>query len=104
MRAAPVAAATQRASPVSPFPSIPQTNRTEPNSEPIGPNRTEPNRLSPLANPPLPPPTPNRDSDIWAIYARLCIHDTLDHIENATLVVDPDIESLNPGYAQPAYR
>ena len=50
------------------------------------------------------PTTTHRDSDIWAIYSRLCIHDTLDHIENATQVEDPDIESLNPGYAQPAYR
>ena len=28
----------------------------------------------------------------------------LDHMENATNARDPDIESLNPGYAQPAYR
>ena len=49
-------------------------------------------------------PPPRRDSDIWAIYSRLCIHDMLDHMENATNARDPDIESLNPGYAQPAYR
>jgi hypothetical protein len=28
----------------------------------------------------------------------------LDHMENACTARDPDIESLNPGYAQPAYR
>ena len=49
-------------------------------------------------------PPPRRDSDIWAIYSRLCIHDMLDHMENASTARDPDIESLNPGYAQPAYR
>lgn len=98
MRAAPAAAAAQRARLVS----LLFSKRTEPNRTKLRTNRTEPNRTESSIDSRNPPP--NRDSDIWAIYARLCIHDTLDHIENATLVVDPDIESLNPGYAQPAYR
>ena len=45
-----------------------------------------------------------RDSDIWEIYARLCVNSTLDHISRAANVDDADIESVNPGYSQPAYR
>ena len=45
-----------------------------------------------------------RDSDIWAIYSRLCLDHTLNYAQAAATVDDVDIESLNPGYAQPAYR
>jgi hypothetical protein len=67
------------------------------------PQETNTNRIRPLSRP-IPPLIALRDSDIWAIYSRLCIHDMLDHMEKATTARDPDIESLNPGYAQPAYR
>ena len=53
--------------------------------------------------PPAPHP-PRRDSDIWAIYSRLCLDHTLNYAQAASSVDDVDIESLNPGYAQPAYR
>jgi len=44
------------------------------------------------------------DSDIWAIYSRLCVGSTLGHISRAAGANDVDIESITPGYAQPAYR
>ena len=50
------------------------------------------------------PRPPRRDSDIWAIYSRLCLDHTLNYAQVAATVDDVDIESLNPGYAQPAHR
>lgn len=46
----------------------------------------------------------SRDSDIWEIYARLCVDSTLNHISRAADADDKDIESITPGYSQPAHR
>ena len=46
--------------------------------------------------------TPNRDSDIWAIYARCCLGQALDFSARAALNDDPDIEQLEEDYVQPA--
>ena len=44
------------------------------------------------------------DSDIWAIYTRVCLHQVLDFAQAATAVEDPDLEALNPSFTQAARR
>ena len=43
-----------------------------------------------------------RDSDLWAIYTRSCLQQTLDMSAKAALNMDPDVEAEEPTYVQPA--
>jgi hypothetical protein len=42
------------------------------------------------------------DSDIWAIYARRCVGQSLDLSRAAAACVDVDLEQVLPSYSQPA--
>jgi hypothetical protein len=42
------------------------------------------------------------DSDIWQIYARQCVANSLRYSEAASRCTDVDLEEARPGYAQPA--
>lgn len=44
------------------------------------------------------------DSDIWAIYTRICLGQVLDFAEAASTIEDQDLEALNPAFTQAANR
>ena len=43
-----------------------------------------------------------RDSDLWAIYTRGCLQQTLNMSAKAALNMDRDVEAEEPTYVQPA--
>ena len=44
----------------------------------------------------------HRDSDIWAIYTRCCLQQTLNMSAEAALNMDKDVEAEEPAFVQPA--
>ena len=44
---------------------------------------------------------PYRDSDMWAIYSRVCVRQALDVAGRAALTDDQDLEAVT-GHVQPA--
>ena len=49
-------------------------------------------------------PRARRDSDIWAIYTRTCLGQSLEMSRKAALNVDVDIESTEKDHVQKARR